>query len=326
VPLGAFVVHLAREQMRPAQTGETIDPGSESGPSEWDSKVLGILAHYAALALANDTRQQELAEAQEARGAAETFAAMGDVAANLLHHLNNKVGAIPVRIEGIQDKCAPALAANPYLAANLAAIERAALDAMAAVRERLSLLRPIERAPVSIADCVGDALTTARLPAELAVTTRGLGRLPPVMASREGLALVIVNLLDNAAEAMGGRGQIRISGIAHAHDVELAVSDDGPGIAPELQGRIFEFDFSSQRSPSKISVPSRTSDIEDLERADPNREGAVRAKLGFGLWWVKTLMTRLGGAITVESDGQRGATFRLRLPRVGDLVGAKSQA
>jgi signal transduction histidine kinase len=38
-------------------------------------------------------------------------------------------------------------------------------------------------------------------------------------------------------------------------------------------------------------------------------------KLGFGLWWVKTLMTRLGGSVQVESDGEHGTTFRLRLPR-----------
>jgi signal transduction histidine kinase/putative methionine-R-sulfoxide reductase with GAF domain len=315
-PLGAFVVHLAERQIPPPRAGAATDPGSEGGPSEWDSKVLGILSHYAALALANATRQQELAEAQEARGVAETFAAMGDIAANLLHHINNKVGAIPVRVEGIQDKCASALAASPYLAANLAEIERDALDAMAAVRERLSLLRPIERAPVSMADCVADALAGARLPAELTVATTGLDRLPPVMASREGLVLVIVNLLDNAAEALGGRGQVSISGLAHSQSVELAVSDNGPGIAPELQRRIFEFDFSSRRGakdPAWAGGPAR---------ADPDREDAVRAKLGFGLWWVKTLMTRLGGAITVESDGQRGATFRLRLPRVEDPVRA----
>jgi signal transduction histidine kinase len=35
------------------------------------------------------------------------------------------------------------------------------------------------------------------------------------------------------------------------------------------------------------------------------------------LWWVKTLMTRLGGSIGVESDGRHGTTFRLRLPSVG---------
>ena len=37
-------------------------------------------------------------------------------------------------------------------------------------------------------------------------------------------------------------------------------------------------------------------------------------KLGFGLWWIKTLMARLGGSVAVESDGQHGTTFRLRLP------------
>ena len=37
--------------------------------------------------------------------------------------------------------------------------------------------------------------------------------------------------------------------------------------------------------------------------------------LGFGLWWVKTLMTRFGGTISVESDGLFGATFILVLLR-----------
>jgi len=37
--------------------------------------------------------------------------------------------------------------------------------------------------------------------------------------------------------------------------------------------------------------------------------------LGFGLWWVKTLMTRLGGSVSVESDGIHGTNFHLRLPQ-----------
>ena len=36
----------------------------------------------------------------------------------------------------------------------------------------------------------------------------------------------------------------------------------------------------------------------------------------FMFWWVKSLMARLGGSVTVESDGEHGTTFRLRLPRV----------
>lgn len=279
-PVGAFSVY-----------GTAAAP-QEFTASDWDKKVLGILAHYAALALQNATRQQALRAAQEARAVAETFAVMGDIASNLLHHLNNKVGTIPVRVEGIQDKCADVVRRNPYLAANLVAIEHAALEAMASVREQLALLRPITPAPVQVGECVALALERARLAPQIAVEIAGLDDLPPVAAHQESLVLALVNLLRNAANAMGGAGRIAISGTARPGWVELSVHDSGPGIRPEWHDRIFEFNFSGQPA-------------------------GDRGNLGFGLWWVKTLMTRLGGSVSVENDASgRGATFHLRLPRV----------
>jgi len=264
-----------------------------SGDTEWDRKVGSILSQYEALARENATRQDALREAREAHAVAETFAAMGDIAANLLHHLNNKVGTIPVRVEGIQDKCGQQIAESPYLAANLAEIERAALDAMRTVRERLALLHPINPGPVCIADCLAEALRAARLPGGVRIEQNAqLASLPPVVSSREGLTLVLLNLLDNAGEALGGHGKIAISGTVAGESIELTVADDGPGVAPDLQARIFEFDFSGRR-----------------------REGrGESSRLGFGLWWVKTLVTRAEGTISVESDGCSGTTFRIRLP------------
>lgn len=262
-----------------------------AGDTEWDCKVTAILDEYAALAAANAARQEALREAREARAVAETFAALGDVAANLLHHLNNQVGSIPVRIEGIQDKCEKQIAESAYLAANLAEIQRAALNAMQTVRERLALLRPIEPAPVSLDRCLAAALAAARLGAGVIVKrSASLAHLPPVLASQEGLTLVLLNVLDNAAEALAGHGTVTVDGRALGDRIELTIADDGPGIAPELQARIFEFDFSGRR---RAGQPAR---------------------LGFGLWWVKTLMSRLGGAISVESDGRHGTLFRLHLP------------
>jgi signal transduction histidine kinase len=111
------------------------------------------------------------------------------------------------------------------------------------------------------------------------------------VAHPSGLALVFTNLLENAADAIGGTGQVTIRGAARHDQVEILVSDDGPGIAPELHERIFELNFSGRRT------------------------SAARAgRLGFGLWWVRTLMTRLGGTIGVVSDGQHGSSFVLRLP------------
>ena len=264
------------------------DASGHFSGSDWDKKVLAFLAHFAALAVTNAAHQEALRLEREQRHAAETFAAVGDIAANLLHRLNNKIGVIPVRVEGIQDKCQPALQADAYLAHNLDQIQQSAIEAMAEVRESLFYLRPLQLSPVDVAIAVSEAIVEAGLPAGVEVRTSGLEKLPRVMAGHRRLALVFINLLENAATAMQAQGLIHIHGEQRGEWIEIEVSDQGPGIPPELHERIFEFNYS----------------------------GAKRAsgKLGFGLWWVKTLMARFGGSIRVESDGQNGATFILRLP------------
>lgn len=289
-PLGAFGVYSSTED-----AGSFTDPSRAlQRGSDWDKKVLTFLAHYAVLALQNENRQQALRAAQEQRSVAETFAAVGDIASNLLHHLNNKVGTIPVRVQSIQDKCAPAIAADTYLANNLSEIERCATDAMQTVRDNLSHLRPIRLEPLYVAARVSDALLAARLPPGILTQTEGLNSLPVVMAGGQSLTFVFTNLLENASDAMRGKGLISIKGRTGEQWVEITVSDSGPGIPPALHDRIFELNYSG-------------------------RAGSRPGKLGFGLWWVKTLMTRLGGSVTVESDGQHGTLFRLRLPRVATV-------
>lgn len=262
--------------------------------SDWDVKILNSLAHYAALAVQRSVREEELGAEHEKRVVAEAFAALGDLSANLLHHLNNKVGTIPVRIQGIQEKCSHLLQGEPYLARNLEEIEQSARQALTTMRQSLSYLNPIHLAPVDIASCVQEAIRETQLPATIQVQVIALDQLPPVIAGRQGLVLVFGNLFQNAAEAMKGEGFITIHGMVRPPWVEIAVSDSGPGVAPELHERIFELNFSS-------------------------RSGGVDAKLGFGLWWVKTWMTRMGGMVAVESDGKHGTTFRLRLPFAKEL-------
>jgi signal transduction histidine kinase len=281
-PLGALGVYSS-----------SSNPG-RFAESEWDKKVLVCLADYAVLAYQNTIRQEALRASQEQRSIAETFAAVGDIASNLLHHLNNKVGTIPVRIQGIEDKCPDALSANPYLSHNLNEIERCATEAMDSVKESLSHLRPIRLEPVTIANCVNEAVQFSKLPPGIDIQIRNLDDLPDVMAGERTITLVFTNLLENAVEAMDGKGTISFCGSFDDKWVELDISDNGPGIAPELHDHIFELNYSGQSS----SRPS---------------------KLGFGLWWVKTLTTRLGGSVTVESNGVSGSIFHLFLPRVDPM-------
>ncbi|NOZ70846.1 MAG: GAF domain-containing protein, partial [Chloroflexi bacterium] len=294
---------LAQEQgwrqalIAPLLTGEEEEPvGALSVYStderfqadDWSLKVLTLLAHHAALAVRHSEHQRALRRAQEQQAIAETFAAVGDLAANLLHRLNNKIGVIPVRIEGIRDKADAALLEQPYLRHNLDEIERSAIAAMTIMADSLSYLRPINLAPVDIAATIAVARDQITLPPGVTLHTHELESLPAVWAGQRRLALIFTNLWENAIVAMQGQGEIHVDGRLEGEWVFVAVKDTGPGIPPALHERIFELSYSGAHQ--------------------------TPGKLGFGLWWVKTLMARFGGRVWVESDGQHGASFILQLP------------
>lgn len=256
--------------------GESLRP-----EAEWDRKVLVCLAHYAALALENETRTELLQRTREQRAVAEMFAAVGDVAANLLHQLNNKIGIIPVRVQNVLDKCEP----DAYLARQLSEIQKSAQDAIAVTRENLKLLRPGENRSIRLSSCIEQALRMLHAAGSIHIQVEGVEDLPAIQGEEGSVTLVFLNLLENAVSAMGGSGRLHLRGSQAGRVVRVAITDTGPGIAPELQERVFEFNFSGR----------------------PH-------KFGFGLWWVRTHMTRLGGAVTVESEPGHGTTFRLAFP------------
>ena len=60
------------------------------------------------------------------------------------------------------------------------------------------------------------------------------------------LSQVVINLLINAAQAIGGPGTIQVLGGAEAGRVRIEVLDSGPGVPPELRERIFEPFFTTK--------------------------------------------------------------------------------
>lgn len=255
--------------------------------SDWDKKVLTCLASQAAIAIKDARLLIQLKKAQESQAFAETFAAVGDVAANLMHQLNNQLGAIPARLQGVQAKSGPLLAANPYLAKNLVEIEQNAKHALSIVREFMTHLRPIKPQPITLTICVEKALEQTQHHSAIEVTYHDLQGLPPVIANEEQLTLVFYNLIDNAFKAMASEGQLSFRGKVEADQVMVQVKDNGAGIPAEILPHIFEF------------MPTYK------QQAD---------SLGFGLWWVKQFMNRFGGDISVTSQPGQGTTFTLFLP------------
>jgi signal transduction histidine kinase len=79
------------------------------------------------------------------------------------------------------------------------------------------------------------------------VERRDLARLPPAAANPQRMIQVLVNLLLNAADAMGGQGTIVVSGTRPDDErVELRVQNSGPPIPAEDRARIFEPFFSTK--------------------------------------------------------------------------------
>lgn len=251
-------------------------------PTEWEHKVLNCLGRHAGLALRNQRRLEELRASQQRQALTEAFAAVGDLSANLLHQLNNKVGVIPVRVEGILDKCQAEVESTPYLQRNLQEIGQSAQRALEIVRQNLSILKPRESGLVKLEHCWRRAVK------ELGLESRVEGSLdvPEVRGDVRSFTLVFFNLLENASRFIGKNGWVRVAGKVEGERVVVKVSDNGPGIPLDRQKEIFRLNG---------------------DRANPHN-------LGFGLWWVRTVLERTGGAISLESDGLSGTTFQLEFP------------
>ena len=111
-----------------------------------------------------------------------------------------------------------------------------------------------------------------------------------IMADRNRLKQVLVNLIDNAIKFTPCGGRVTVSVLANQTTAVLSVADTGVGIAPEHHERIFE----------------RSYRVMGMDRI---------AGAGLGLAIAKSICTAHGGRITVASDPERGAVFRVELPR-----------
>ena len=113
-----------------------------------------------------------------------------------------------------------------------------------------------------------------------------------VRADREKLGQVLTNLLDNAVKYSPEGGTITLSARRRTDAVEVAVVDEGIGIARSEQQRIFAKFFRTEA-------------------------GTGAAGTGLGLFLVRGLVAAMGGRVWVESEEGRGSRFAFELPLAG---------
>lgn len=113
-----------------------------------------------------------------------------------------------------------------------------------------------------------------------------------VLADKDSMVIILVNLLDNAIKYNKKGGNISISNYIKGAEVILEISDTGIGIPNEVAGNIFDPFFTV-----------------DKNRARENG-GA-----GLGLSLVKTHVNVQGGKITIQSSNAEGTTFLISFPK-----------
>jgi two-component system OmpR family sensor kinase len=164
---------------------------------------------------------------------------------------------------------------------------------------RLDQARPLQRDPVDLLSLATDAVidTQALEPGRLVTLDAETGARPPVvMGDQARLRQVLANLLTNALAHTPRTSPIAVSVQARDHQVEVSVRDAGPGMPPDVLGKVFDRFY----------------------RADPART-RDHGGTGLGLAIVKSLTEAHGGTVTCSSTVSQGSTFVITLPlAVGD--------
>jgi signal transduction histidine kinase len=172
----------------------------------------------------------------------------------LSHEVNNSIAPVRSLLESIgEERDAGSAGGGGDLEAALA-IASTRLDHLGSfMRGYAEVVRlpPPELRPCRVAELVDDILVLLR--PELArqgIAARWRERedLPPAALDRNQLEQVLVNVLRNAMEAIGGDGAIEISLARRDGRATLAVRDSGPGIPAEALGQLFTPFFSTKRN------------------------------------------------------------------------------
>jgi two-component system sensor histidine kinase HydH len=217
---------------------------------------------------------------------AEQLAAVGHLAAGVAHEIRNPLTAMKLLIQAGQESGQPPLSPE-----DLRVIETEIRRIETSLKIFLDFTRPpkLERRTVRLWDLLQEVVGLVRGRTEMQkveVTLTFEDESVVVVADREQLRQVLVNLLLNSLDALPRGGRIEVTVRSVADSIEICVSDSGAGIAAEMLPRLFD-PFAS------------------------NKETG----LGLGLVISKRIIEDHGGSISGENRPSGGAAFVVHLPK-----------
>jgi signal transduction histidine kinase len=216
---------------------------------------------------------------------AERLATIGQFAAGIGHELRNPLGVVESSAFLLARRLEHLQVADPGLTKHLEKIAVEVRRSNKTINDLLELARsrPLRRALVPAGPVVAQAIATAHLPPAVAVDV-SVAEDVAVDADADQLARVLANLLLNASQAMNGAGRVAVAARREEGRAVLRVHDEGPGVPPDLRGRIFEALFTTKAKGT-----------------------------GLGLALCRRIVDAHGGTLTLEPSAS-GALFEITVP------------
>jgi signal transduction histidine kinase len=222
---------------------------------------------------------------------AEKLASVGKLAASVAHEIRNPLTAMKMWLFSIQET----VQGNADLRRKLGIISEEISRLESIVRDFLEFSRPraLDCQPQDVGVVIDQTLELLgpRFKGEkIGLTYAPRPALPPVMVDAAQVKQVLLNLLGNAADAMTGGGEIRITANVEKDAdgqpmVVVRICDAGPGMPPDIQNRIFEPFFTTKENGT-----------------------------GLGLCIAAQVMVRHNGELVLESSTEKGTTFAVWMP------------
>ncbi len=252
--------------------------------------TIPVLAHdeLGDLATAFNKMTHRLADIQLQLTQADKLASVGRLAAGIAHEINNPLTGVLSYASLLKKRFESDVSASE----DLEVIIRETLRCRGIIRGLLDFARPTppSRKPTDLNEVVRNSVAVVMKQLQLNHVSLALDLaedLPTAYADANQVQQVMVNLLLNAADALGTEGgEIHLSSHAHEDRVELIVEDNGQGIPVENLPHLFEPFFSTK--------------------------GTRGTGLGLAVSW--GIIESHGGTIDVQSEPGHGARFIVSIP------------
>jgi signal transduction histidine kinase len=249
-----------------------------------DLQRLEVLADLAVIAIQNSESKKKLVKM-------ETMATVGELTSQLLHRMNNDVGASRVLLreaisslnnrdfENAKGRASQTLRLTDQISQNLGNLKTWQQEQPQLINLSQTISRVLEQIQVS-----HGCTLTVNLPSNL----------PKVLSGKQQLIGIFDILVQNAIDAIDAishEGTLSIVGRSIERETDLWIEvcfiDTGCGISEDSLEKIFTLGFTTK-----------------------SRNG----NMGFGLWWARNQVESLGGQLTVKSVLNRGSEFIVVLP------------